>query len=75
MNKVEFEIIGYLREYYCGGFFMGSENLTEPDREVFGYEGRKPEIAKEKIKFKKRQINTGEMYYTILYPLNGKIKK
>lgn len=68
-----FEEIGYFKEYYKDGKYIGCIK-SEKDRAGVGYEYRKIETAKEKIVLSnKKTIKMGETVLTILYPLSGKI--
>lgn len=68
-----FEEIGYFKEYYKDGKYIGSIK-SEKDRAGVGYEFRMVETTNEKIVLSnKKTIKMGETVLTILYPLSGKI--
>lgn len=70
-----FKNIGYFVEYMVDNKFVGSINISEPDREEVGYYGRIDAIAEKDIVFKnKRRIKKGTHYYTRMYPLCGQKK-
>lgn len=67
--------IGYQKDYYYKGKYIGSIN-SEKDRETFGYLGRIKETLQKEIIFKnKKKIKQGEEVITELFPLNGRIIK
>jgi len=69
-----FEHLGYFKEYYIDGKFIGSINC-EKDREIIGYDGRRIETTTEEIVLSnKKKIKKGTEVKTFLYPLNGRIK-
>lgn len=71
---MEFEHIGYFREYWVEGKYIGSINC-EKDREHIGYEGRKIEtLTEDLILSNKRKIKAGTEVKTLLYPLCGRVK-
>lgn len=41
--NIEFETVGYFKDYFVAGKYTGSVSYVEQDREVFGYNGRKTE--------------------------------
>lgn len=68
-----FEEIGYFKEYYKDGKYIGSIK-SEKDRAGVGYEFRMVETTNENIVLSnKKIIKMGETVLTILYPLSGKI--
>ena len=70
-----FKNIGYFVEYMVDNKYVGSINISEPDREEVGYYGRIDAVATEDIVFKnKRRIKKGTHYYTRMYPLCAKRK-
>jgi len=74
--RVEFEHIGWAVDYMSNGKFIASVNIKEPDREKIGYAGRQFYIADRNIGFKNgKTIKRGQNYYTMLYPLCGKVIK
>lgn len=73
--NVEFEHIGYLKEFYIENKFIGFVK-TEKDRDSVGFAGRKLETLSETIILENgRKIKAGIQVMTIIYPLNGKIKR
>jgi hypothetical protein len=78
MKKEEsvFNIIGYAKDYYVGDKLIGSIVLDKPDREVYGYPGKKTETLKEDIVFKnKKLIKKGTQVTTECIVLCGQMKK
>lgn len=70
-----FKNFGYFVEYMVDNKYVGSINITEPDREEIGYYGRIDAVAEEDIVFSnKKRIKKGTHYYTRLYPLCAKRK-
>lgn len=73
---VQFETIGYSKDFYVNGKYAGSIRFDEPDREVFGYTGRIQEVLSTDLIIKgKRKAKAGETVVTELFPLNGRILK
>ncbi len=76
MNDSVFEIFGYKKSYIVRNKFMGSVNLSEPDREKTGHEGMREEILQEDlVTDKKKLLPKGTVCETILIPLCGRMKK
>lgn len=76
MSKVEFERIGYYKDYYNQGKFWGSKVVEEPDREECGYYGRKIEILEaELVIIGKPTLPKGRVVTSELNILSGKIVK
>jgi len=70
-----FEVFGYFKEYWEAGKFLGIKHCEKPEREVYGYYSKSPEIAKEEIILKNgKKIPKGHKYYTRVYPFCGKKK-
>lgn len=82
MEKVQsksssrFEILGYQKTYYINKKLVGQIKLNEPDREKFGYYGKKTEILNEDMYFSnsKKTIKKGTEVVTELDILYGKCK-
>ena len=71
-----FNQIGFFKEYYVNGKFIGSVSNCEKDRDVIGYEGKIIETLKESIiTDNKKKIKENTTVTTILYPLCGKLNK
>ena len=71
----KFKNIGYFVEYMIDNKFIGSINISEPDRDEVGYYGRIDAVAEQDIVFaNKKRIKKGKNYYTRLYPLCGQKK-
>ncbi len=67
--------LGFFREYYINGKFIGTINC-EKDRENVGYYGRRVETLENKIECSNgKKIKEGIEVTTIIYPLTGKMKK
>jgi hypothetical protein len=72
---MEFEIIGYSKDFYTlDRKYIGSL-VCEKDRDIYGYLGRKKEILTEDIILRKKKINKGTELLTEIFPLNGRIIK
>lgn len=70
--QTQFKNIGYFVEYMVDNKFVGSVNISEPDRAEVGYYGRIDSVAEEDIVFSnKKRIKKGTHYYTRMYPLCG----
>jgi hypothetical protein len=70
MNK--FEQIGYFKEYYQNGKFIGCITNVEKDREQIGYYGKKSETLESDLIVNKKKLKKGSIVETMLYPLCGK---
>ena len=69
-----FTNIGFYKEYYLNNKYIGSIK-AEKDRDIIGYNGKKLELLKEPIVLEnKKKLKINIEYYTILYPLCGKIQ-
>jgi len=69
-----FNQIGFSKDYYHNGKYIGSERVQDQDRTEFGYAGRKTEVLSETKVFRnKKKIKAGETVVTELFPLNGRI--
>jgi hypothetical protein len=72
---MEFETVGYSKDYYTlEKKYIGSL-VCEKDREVYGYLGRKKEILTQEIMLRKKKIKKGTEVLTEIFPLNGRIIK
>lgn len=70
---MEFETIGYSKDYYTlDKKYIGSV-ICDKDRDVYGYLGRKKEILAEDIILRKKKIKKGTELLTEIFPLNGRI--
>lgn len=74
MEKTEFEIKRFSIDYYVGSKYVGSMTIEKPDREIFGYQGRKTEPLKTPLQTKKKIIPVGTLVTTELIPICGRIK-
>ena len=71
---MEFETVGYSKDFYTlEKKYIGSL-VCEKDRDVYGYLGRKKEILVDDIILRKKKINKGTELLTEIFPLNGRIK-
>ena len=71
--KQTFKNLGYFREYIKNSKLIGTDIISEPDRDQIGYYSTKIHKATEKIIFSNnKKINKGDNYITRLYPLCGK---
>jgi hypothetical protein len=70
-----FKVFGFSKDYYIGNKYMGCEILEVPDRELFGYQGRRKEISKKDLELKKnKKIKSGTEVTTELVILCGRVK-
>lgn len=70
-----FNFIGYSKEYVYKGKYIGDEMLTNPDRELFGINGRRSEIVEQDIVLtNKKIIKKGSQVITEILPLFGRNK-
>ena len=67
------EKIGFFKDYYANGKYLGSLTYVEKDRDIFGYYGRKKEILNEDLIIKKKKIKKGTEVITELQVICGKI--
>lgn len=73
-NKMEFEIVGYSKDFYTlDRKYIGSL-VCEKDRDVYGYCGRTKVLLIEDLIIRKKKIKKGTELLTELFPLNGRIK-
>jgi len=72
MKLQTFEDLGYFKEYYINGKYIGSIRCKK-DREVMGYYGSANEVTNDLILLdNKKRIKPGVIVRTILYNLCGK---
>lgn len=72
---MEFETIGYSKDYYTlDKKYIGSVKCDK-DREVYGYLGRQKEILLEDLILRKKKIKKGTELLTEIFPLCGRILK
>ena len=72
---MEFEIVGYSKDYYTlDKKYIGSLECKK-DRDVFGYLGRQKELLTEDLIIKKKKIKKGNEVLTEIFPINGRIIK
>jgi hypothetical protein len=72
---MEFETIGYSKDYYnLEKKYIGSI-VCDKDREVYGYLGRQKEILSEDLILRKKKIKKGTELLTEILPLCGKLIK
>lgn len=68
-----FEHIGWYKDIYHNGKYMGSVTISQPDREVIGYSGRVEEVITQQITTNtKKTLKVGMVVKTEIYPLCGK---
>tara|TARA_R110000796_G_scaffold120506_3_gene234672 strand:+ start:5595 stop:5840 length:246 start_codon:yes stop_codon:yes gene_type:complete len=74
---VKFDIVGTVKEVYSTeGKYMGHITLHEPDREVYGYEGRTNEVLAETITTSKNKVlKSGYKCVTEMQMICGKVIK
>lgn len=67
-----FTELGYYKEYYIAGKFIGVVEEVEKDRDTIGFFGKRNEIVVETIRCTNgRIIKPGTEIMTIIYPLCG----
>ena len=72
---MEFENVGYSKDYYTlDKKYIGSV-VCDKDREVYGYLGRQKEILLEDMILRKKKIKKGTELLTEIFPLCGRILK
>lgn len=67
------EQLGYFKDFYANGKYLGSQSNVEKDRETLGYYGRKKEVLNEDLKLKKKTIKKGTEVITELQVICGKV--
>ena len=72
---MEFQTIGYSKDYYTTDKKYIGSLVCEKDRDVFGYLGRTKELLTEDLIIKKKKIKKGTELLTEIFPLNGRIIK
>jgi hypothetical protein len=70
-----FEVKGYSVDYYVNNKYIGSNSITEPDREKFGYYGRKIETINTDLVIGKKKIKKGTTVMTELQKISGRLIK
>lgn len=71
--KQTFKNLGYFREYIKNSKLIGTDIISEPDRDQIGYYSTKKHIASENVILSNnKKIKKGQEYYTRIYPLCGK---
>ena len=74
--SAKFEHIGWHLDYYVNKKYIGSVDISEPDRNVFGYMGRRESVlAEDLILLNGKKIKAGTQVRTELIPLCGKAVK
>ena len=72
---MEFENVGYSKDYYTlDKKYIGSV-VCDKDREVYGYLGRQKEILLEDMILRKKKIKKGTELLTEIFPFCGRILK
>jgi hypothetical protein len=72
-DKLEFEIIGYFKDFYIGSRYIGSITPVKKDRSKCSWYGQQDHIAKSDVLLdKNKKIPKGSTYRTRLMPLCGK---
>ena len=72
----KFKHLGFFLEFSIDSKFRGTLSIDKPDREIFGYEGTKTQVAEETILLDGgKKVKKGETYKTRLYPLCGRVVK
>jgi len=74
--KNMFEHLGYFKEYWVNGKFIGCVNYCDKDRETIGYNGKQKETTIECITLaNNRKIKANTEVETVLYVICGRLKK
>jgi len=68
-----FEHLGWHIDYYLDRRYIGSELISEPDREKTGYEGRVRRHLTEDIVLRGKKYKAGTLVATECVPLCGRI--
>jgi len=69
-----FEQLGFFRDYFVDGKFVGSVKLNDYEGQI-GYYSKKTLVVENEIVLdNKRKIKKGTTTYHFTYPLNGKLK-
>lgn len=71
----EVEIIGYSVSYYQNGKYVGYVTTSEPDREQFGYYGRREEVLEQDVIVGKKKIRKGTVVKTELQKICGRLQE
>jgi len=75
VENAHFNVMGYTKDFYVDKKFMGSLRLDEPDREVFGYHGRRQETLDQDLTLKKgKRMKKGTIVITELQMICGRQK-
>jgi len=73
MDKVQFEIIGYMLDFYVERKYMGQIKQKQRDREVLSWAGRQTyTLTTDVVLNNKKTIKKGTLVTTELNPLCGK---
>ena len=77
MNNLTYEHLGWTKEYYVNGKYVGTIRLDNPDRDHLGYAGRTISVLMDNVILdNKKRLKKGISVITMLYPLCGrKLKK
>jgi hypothetical protein len=78
MGNNPYSVIGFVKEYYHLDTkkYLGDAPLQEPDREVYGYEGRTLEtVAATFTTSKKKVLKSGLKCFTELQMICGRVTK
>jgi hypothetical protein len=73
MQSSIFEILGYTKEYFIKNKLIGNIVVQEPDRKVYGYEGKVKEVLQDDIVLKNQKvIKKGTEVTTEIMPICGR---
>ena len=70
-----FEIIGYSKDYYLDGKYIGSINIDQPDREKRSYYSRQYEVLEQDTIINRKKYKKGTRVMTELQNICGKLLK
>jgi hypothetical protein len=73
INEI-FDIKGYSKDIYVNGKYVGSINMDQPDRETYGYFGRRTETISDDIIVNKKKIKKGQQIVTELQKICGRVR-
>lgn len=73
MTSQVFEILGYHRDYWIRGKYVGSIKMDQPDRQHMAYRGRVTETLAEPLQLGKKTLPAGVEVTHECIPLCGKI--
>jgi len=73
--NTQFEHLGYAKDYFVADKYIGTSNCEWAADKPTGHESRQDWVAEETLRIGKKRIPAGTKYWTIVYPLCGKLIK